>query len=67
MRAMGAAGTMRANNLARQFGAAQLLFNTDGTPEVMNTVISRHVLNWAREAARNPDYTGHRPGKVSES
>ncbi len=43
MRAMGAAGTDRRHPLARQFGSAQLLFNTDGTPEVMNVVIGREL------------------------
>lgn len=43
MRAMGAAGTRRTTALARQFGHAQLLFNTDGTPEIMNVLISRNL------------------------
>lgn len=43
MRAMGAEGTRRRNPLARQQGAAQLLFNTDGTPEIMNVVIGRSL------------------------
>lgn len=43
MRAMGAAGTRRQSDLARQFGASQLLFNTDGTPEVMNVLIGRSL------------------------
>jgi len=43
MRAMGAEGSRRRNPLARQHGAAQLLFNTDGTPEIMNVVIGRSL------------------------
>ncbi|MBT3139492.1 acyl-CoA dehydrogenase family protein [Ruegeria litorea] len=43
MRAMGATGTRRTSDLARQFGHAQLLFNTDGTPEIMNIVIGRSL------------------------
>lgn len=43
MRAMGAEGTRRRHDLARQHGAAQLLFDTDGTPEIMNVVIGRSL------------------------
>ena len=43
MRAMGATGTRRTSALARQFGHAQLLFNTDGTPEIMNVLIGRSL------------------------
>ncbi len=43
MRAMGAAGTTRIYPLARQLGHVQLLFNTDGTPEIMNVLIGRSL------------------------
>ena len=43
MRAMGAEGTRRRHALSRQHGAAQFLFNTDGTPEIMNVVIGRSL------------------------
>ena len=43
IRAMGAAGTRREYPLARQFGHLQLLFNTDGTPEIMNVLIGRSL------------------------
>lgn len=43
MRAMGATGTRRTSSLARQFGNAQFLFNTDGTPEIMNILIGRSL------------------------
>lgn len=43
MRAMGGAGTRRNTDLPRQFGNLQLMFNTDGTPEIMNVVIGRSL------------------------
>lgn len=41
MRSMGAHGTLRKSFLPRQLGSAQLLFHTDGTPEVLNLLIGR--------------------------
>lgn len=51
MRGMGATGTRRTSALPRQFGHTQLLFNTDGTPEIMNVLIGRSLqFNSKKEA-----------------
>jgi alkylation response protein AidB-like acyl-CoA dehydrogenase len=44
MRSMGANGSLRSSPLARLLGGAQLLFQTDGTPEILNLVIGRSLL-----------------------
>lgn len=44
MRSMGANGSRRSSPIARQLGAAQLLFQTDGTPEILNLVIGRSLV-----------------------
>jgi alkylation response protein AidB-like acyl-CoA dehydrogenase len=41
---MGANGSLRSSPLARLLGGAQLLFQTDGTPEILNLVIGRSLL-----------------------
>lgn len=43
MRAMGAVGIRRDYPIARQFSHMQLLFNTDGTPEIMDVLIGRSL------------------------
>jgi len=43
IRGMGAAGTLSSQGLARQFSSAQLLFDTDGTPEILNVIIGREL------------------------
>lgn len=43
MRSMGANGTLRTGSLPRQLASAQLLFHTDGTPEILNLVIGRAI------------------------
>ena len=52
MRSMGANGTRRSHPLARQLASAQLLFHTDGTPEILNLVIGRSLVRARTQASK---------------